>query len=104
MSFRPSAMFHHFIKDVLQNLVEKFIIAYLDDILLFSDKLQKHLKHISSFFERLRKIQLYIKLEKCEFEQPWIQFLGHIIFPGRVNMATEKIKVVVDQRVLIHIR
>lgn len=90
------ATFQHFINDVLRDLLDQFVIAYLDDILIFSDSLQEHRKHVSIIFERLRKNRLYIKLEKCEFEQTKIQFLGYIISPEGLSMDPDKIKAVVE--------
>ena len=90
------ATFQHFINDVFRDLLDQFVIAYLDDILIFSDNLEEHRKHVCIVFERLRQNRLYIKLEKCEFEQTQIQFLGYIISPDGVGMDPEKIKAVVD--------
>ena len=56
-----------------------FIIAYLDDIIIFSKTAEEHLLHIKKVFEKLRSAKLLMKLSKCHFFSKEIQYLGHIL-------------------------
>ncbi|XP_075473251.1 uncharacterized protein LOC142504012 [Ascaphus truei] len=90
------ATFQHLINDVLRELLDQFVVAYLDDILVFSDNIMDHQRHVRIVLERLRKYKLYIKLEKCEFEKTSMQFLGYIISPEGLSMDPGKIQAVVE--------
>jgi hypothetical protein len=61
------ASFQHFINDVLRPYLDVFVTANLDDILIFSDNLDEHRKHILKVLEALSEPGLHLKPEKCEF-------------------------------------
>ena len=65
---------------------------YLDDIVVYSSTLQEHVEHLKKVFKVLRENQLYVKREKCEFTQPKIHFLGHVISQGELRMDEAKVK------------
>ena len=90
------ATFQHFINDVLRDMLDLFVVVYLDDILIFSENLEQHREHVCRVLQRLREQSLYIKLEKCEFEQTTTQFLGYIISPEGLSMDPRKIQAVID--------
>ena len=52
---------------VLHPFLEKFIMVYFDDILVYSKNLDKHVEHLRAVLEMLRKERLYVKLKKCNF-------------------------------------
>ena len=54
-----------------------FVIAYLDDIIIFSRMAEEHLSHIRQVFEKLQAAKLSMKLSKCHFFSKEIQYLGH---------------------------
>ena len=56
-----------------------FVIAYLDDIIIFSWTAEEHLSHIKQVFEKLQAAKLSMKLSKCHFFIKEIQYLGHIL-------------------------
>ena len=56
-----------------------FVIAYLDDIIVFSKTLEEHLSHIKKVFDKLQSAKLSMKLSKCHFFSKEIQYLGHIL-------------------------
>jgi hypothetical protein len=59
--------------------LDKFVVVFINDILIYSQSEEEHVGHLKMVLPRLREHQLYVKLSKCEF---WIQevfFLGHII-------------------------
>jgi hypothetical protein len=72
------AVFQELMNIVLQGQ-EDFSIAYLDDILIFSETAEEHLEHIQRVFDRLRQHGLKLKLKKCCFFQEQTEYLGFII-------------------------
>lgn len=68
----------------------KFVISFLDDILVFSCSLQEHVEHLRTVFSILRQHQLYAKESKCSFAQPRIEYLGHVI--SKEGVATDPSK------------
>jgi hypothetical protein len=61
------------------NYLDKFVIVFLDDILIYSKSEEEHEHHLRLVLKVLRKHQLYAKLSKCSFYQKKIHYLGHII-------------------------
>lgn len=61
-------VFQELMARVLEGL-DKFTVAYLDDILIFSETLEEHLAHIQNVFDRLQKHHLKLKLKKVQFSQ-----------------------------------
>ncbi|KAJ7971439.1 Retrotransposon protein, putative, Ty3-gypsy subclass [Quillaja saponaria] len=78
----------------LDMYLDKFVVIYLDDIVIYSSTLEDHKKHLQLVFNRLRENQLFVKREKCSFGQKWIKFLGHIIEQDRVRMDLDKVKAI----------
>ena len=63
------ATFQSFINSILRPFLEKFVIIYLDDILIFSKDIDEHHQHVRMVLEKLIENNLYAKLQKCEFDQ-----------------------------------
>ena len=64
---------------VLKDVIGKFVLVYLDDLVIYSKTAEEHVEHVRIVLDLLRKHQLYAKLPKCEFMQPELKFLGHIV-------------------------
>jgi hypothetical protein len=64
---------------VFRDYLDKFVIVFLDDILVYSKSEEEHEKHLRMVLQVLRENQLYAKLRKCSFYQEQIHYLGHII-------------------------
>jgi len=90
------AVFQHFINDVLEGILGKFVYSYIDDIIIFSSNLDSHFNHISEVLLRLRKFGLFAKLEKCEFCVSFIDFLGHRISGDGISMDPKKVSSVLE--------
>eukprot|EP00833_Pecoramyces_ruminatium_P005437 jgi/Orpsp1_1/1179469/evm.model.c7180000069456.1 len=86
------ATFQSFINYVLRPYLEKFVILYLDDILIFSDDLETHHKQVRQVLETLLENNLYVKLEKCEFDKNEVEFLGYVLSGKGVSIDPKKIK------------
>lgn len=85
------ASFQALINDVLRPYLDIFVIAYLDDILIFSDTQSEHDAHVTLILEALQKADLFVKLEKSEFDRPKIEFLGFNISSSGISMVEDKI-------------
>ena len=71
------AYFQELMTGILKDF--NFMIAYLDDIIIFSKTPQEHLSHIRKVFKKLRSGKLSMKMSKCNFFSKEIQYLGHIL-------------------------
>ncbi|WVZ84118.1 hypothetical protein U9M48_031179, partial [Paspalum notatum var. saurae] len=84
------ATFQCLMNEILGPFLRKFVLVFLDDILIFSKTLEEHVQHLAQVLEKLRKHQLYLKAFKCSFAQPAIAYLGHIISDQGVATDPEK--------------
>ena len=76
--------------------IKKFLLIYLDDILIMSSSPEEHLRHLRLVFERLRKHRFQIKLSKCKFFQSQIKYLGHILSPEGIQVDPAKVQTLLD--------
>jgi len=90
------ASFQEFINDVLGDLLDDSVSAYLDDILIFSKNVDEHEAQVKEVLRRLRKYGLVVKLEKCIFSANEVPYLGFIVGPGYVRMDPTKIASVLE--------
>lgn len=75
---------------LLQPFLRKFVLVFLDDILIYSATREEHIQHIQEVLETLRANQFYLKASKCTFAQSSLEYLGHII--SDKGVATDPIK------------
>uniref|UniRef100_A0A8C2GHW3 Gypsy retrotransposon integrase-like protein 1 n=1 Tax=Cyprinus carpio TaxID=7962 RepID=A0A8C2GHW3_CYPCA len=85
------SVFQDFIHEVLREFLHKFVLVYIDDILIYSRSLTEHRHHVAEVLKRLREYQLYLKAEKCSFHQPSVQFLGYNIDSSGIRMDEGKV-------------
>ncbi len=71
-----------------------YVKVYLDDIIIHSRTVAEHVAHVRVVLARLREHKFYVKLRKCEFFQPSIEFLGHVIDAEGLHIAKSKLSVV----------
>ncbi|KAG7674175.1 hypothetical protein KSW81_006007 [Nannochloris sp. 'desiccata'] len=90
------ATFQTLMNDIFRTSLDKFIMVYLDDILIFSDTLEDHEKHVRHALDVLRQNKLYCKASKCEFFQTEVSFLGHVINGDGVKADPRKVQAVAD--------
>jgi hypothetical protein len=80
--------------------LDKFVVAFIDDILIFSKNEEEHDEHLRLVLQKLRGNQLYAKLNKCEFWLKEVSFLGHIISEGGIFVDPSKVKDVLSWNTL----
>nr|GFA43602.1 putative reverse transcriptase domain-containing protein [Tanacetum cinerariifolium] len=73
------AVFMNLMNRVCKPYLDKFVIVFIDDILIYSKDEKEHEEHFKTILELLKKEELYAKFSKCEFWIPKVQFLGHVI-------------------------
>jgi hypothetical protein len=88
------ASFQRWMNKVLSDYLDIFCIAYLDDILIYSDNLTQHRQHVRLVLERMEKVRLTPKATKCEFHTHKTAYLGYIIAPQGISMDPEKVRAV----------
>ena len=74
--------------------MDKFVVVFIDDILIYSRNRKDHADHLRVVLDVLREHQLYDKLSKCEFWLEEVQFLGHVISAKGIAMDPAKIETV----------
>jgi hypothetical protein len=77
---------------VFREYLDKFVIVFLDDILVYSKSEEEHEHHLRMVLQVLREDQMYVKLSKCSFYQKKIHYLGHIISKYGIDVDPKKIE------------
>ncbi len=90
------ATFMRLMHEVFDDMLDQFVVIYLDDILIYSQTKQEHMLHLRQVLERLRQHKLYAKLSKCEFMQSEVSFLGHLVGKDGIKMDPKKIQAIID--------
>ncbi len=88
------SVFQGFIHEVLREFLHRFVIVYIDDILIYSRSLAEHRQHVAEVLQRLREYHLYLKAEKCTFHQSTVHFLGYVINSGGIRMDKGKVEAI----------
>ncbi|GJX78468.1 putative reverse transcriptase domain-containing protein [Tanacetum coccineum] len=88
------AMFMDLMNRVCKPYLDKFVIFFIDDILVYSKDEEEHGRHLKIILELLKKERLYAKFSKCDFWLDSIQFLGHVIDCSGVHVDPAKIEAI----------
>ncbi|XP_054826969.1 uncharacterized protein LOC129324030 [Eublepharis macularius] len=88
------AVFQRLMNDIFRDILDQFVIVYLDDILIYSRDASQHTRHVRTVLQRLRQHGLFAKLEKCAFHRPTVEFLGHVLSPHGIRMDPAKVEAV----------
>jgi Reverse transcriptase (RNA-dependent DNA polymerase) len=88
--------FQRFLNGIFSDLLDVYVIIYLDDILIFSGNKDDHFQHVSKVLKRLCKHGLYANGKKCDFHFESVDYLGHMIRPNGLQMDPAKVKVIQD--------
>ena len=90
------AAFMDLMNRVFQPYLDRFVIIFIDDILVYSGSSEEHSEHLRIVLQTLRERQLYAKLSKCQFWLDRVAFLGHVISAEGVSVDPQKIEAVVN--------
>ncbi|GJY51241.1 putative reverse transcriptase domain-containing protein [Tanacetum coccineum] len=90
------AVFMDLMNRVCKPYLDKFVIVFIDDILIYSKDEKEHEEHLKAILELLKKEKLYAKFSKCEFWIPKVQFLRHVIDSRGIHVDPAKIESIKD--------
>jgi Reverse transcriptase (RNA-dependent DNA polymerase) len=79
------ATFQSIVNEVLMEHLDDFVTAYLDDVLIYSDSWENHVKQVRMMLQKLEKAGVRVKLEKCEFHKQEVGYLGYVFSPGQIE-------------------
>jgi hypothetical protein len=86
------AYFMYLMNKLFMEYLNKFMVVFIDNILIFSKNEEEHDEHLHLVLQKLRENQLYVKLNKCEFWLKEVSFLDHIISEGGITVDPSKVK------------
>ena len=80
----------------MHKYLDKFVVVFIDDILIYSKTEEEHKKHLKIILQELQDHQLFAKFSKCDFFKDKIQYLGHVVTKEGISIDPEKIKAIED--------
>ncbi|KAK1611633.1 hypothetical protein QYE76_035306 [Lolium multiflorum] len=90
------AIFMNLMNKIFMPCLDKFVIVFIDDILIYSKDKAEHAEHLRIVLQTLREHQLYAKFSKCEFWLDQVEFLGHVISKDGIAINPSKVAAVLD--------
>lgn len=90
------ASFQALMNDIFRPYLDKFVIVYLDDILIYSATWEKHMQHLDTVLSTLSRHQLHCAVEKCKFAQTEIDYLGYLVSSNGIKTNPNKTNAVTD--------
>ena len=90
------AYFMSMMNKVFMEFLDKFVVVFIDDILVYSKNEEEHKEHLRLVLEKLREHQLYAKFSKCEFWLKEVGFLGHVISGEGIAVDPSKVQTVTE--------
>ncbi|KAL4282512.1 hypothetical protein GQ457_16G022250 [Hibiscus cannabinus] len=92
------AAFMDLMNRVFKPYLDKFVVVFIDDILIYSRNKDDHAEHLPIVLQTLRECQLYAKFSKCEFWLSEVAFLGHVISAKGIMVDPKKVQTILDWR------
>ncbi|KAJ1019361.1 hypothetical protein NDA13_006277 [Ustilago tritici] len=90
------ASFQHLMNDMFKDMLDRSLIIYLDNLLIYFSTLEQHQLHVSAVLTRLRQAGLYAKAEKCQFSTSQTKFLWFVVSDQGVSMDPSKTEVITN--------
>jgi len=82
--------------DIFSNLLDVYIVIYLDDVLIYLNNMSEYHWHVKEVLKHLCKAGLYTKAEKCKFHSESVEYLGYILSSSGLTMSDDKVKIIQD--------
>ncbi len=92
------------INNVLRQYLNRFVIAYLNDIMIYLNILKEHVNHVFKILKCLNKRNLHLKSKKCEFHQKEIDFLKFVVERHEVRINLEKLRAIKEWKLFINVK
>src|SRR5438045_7209189 len=86
------ATFQRIMNKVLGDSIHKYVMVYFDDVIIYSKSFEEHLRHIEDVLNRIRRVNLRLKVKKCHFGASELQFLKHVVGKDGVKPNPEKVE------------
>jgi hypothetical protein len=90
------AHFMYLMNSIFMEGLDKFVVVFIDDILVFSKSKKEHEEHLRIVLRRMCDHQLYVEFSKCEFWLTEVQFLGHVVSSEGISVDPSKVRAVLD--------
>jgi len=90
------ALFMDYMNRIFRPFLDKFVVVFIDDILIYSRTHEEHAEHLRIVLVVLREKQLFAKLSKCDFWMSEVQFLGHVISAQGIVVDPTKVEAVIQ--------
>ena len=90
------ATFQRYINHLFVDMLDEFLTAYLDDLLIYSESRKEHTEHVKKVLQRLREAGLQADIRKCEFSVTKTKYLGFIVSTKGLEVDPEKIQAIID--------
>ena len=90
------ATFQRIMNDLLRNGLDKFVLVFLDDILIYSRTKEEHLQHIKAVLDKLHSEKFFGRLAKCDFFQNEVEYLGFDVGKDGLKPSLSKVKAIIN--------
>ena len=91
-----STAFMCLMNNIISNYLDKFMVVFIDDMLIYSKNEQEHEEHLKIVLQVLREQQLYATFSQCDFFKEKIQYLGHLVSKEGISVDLEKVKAIME--------
>src|SRR4051794_41447582 len=91
------ATFSRLMNYIFMEYLDKLVVVYLDDILIYSKNDEEHAEHLRLILAKLREHELYAKYSKREFWLPEVTYLGHVISKDGIAVTPERIHAILER-------
>ena len=82
--------------NIFSNLLDVYVIVYLDNILIHLNDMSVYYWNIKEIFKQFHKTSLYAKVKKCKFHSEFAEYLKYILSPSRLTISNNKVKIIQD--------
>jgi hypothetical protein len=90
------ATFQGMMNHIFGDMIDRFVIVYLDDVLIYSTTYEEHVDHLRQVLQRLKENKLHCRVTKCRFLEKELDYLGFLLKQGKVSVLPERVKAIED--------